>query len=632
MLVLLETPAGFGLFSVNEGVKISELTPENVARIAHFIEFSKFDSIKEALSSSTFITEGKLPLQLLNFLEGTVKAQKLSGDLAVADHKTELEKVVNAEDLRKMSIGLSHSLSRYKLKFSPEKIDVMIVQAVELLTALLEDIDKEINTYAMRTREWYGWHFPELSKIIENNQHYAQVVLRMGQRLNGLEIDFSDIIPEDEEIKMKEAIKISMGVTASEDDILNIKALCEQVVELYISRQQLSEYLHNRMVAIAPNLTLLAGDLVGAKLIASAGTLLSLAKHPSSTVQILGAEKALFRALKTQHNTPKYGLIYRASLVGKTSAKNKGKIARVLANKISLTARYDALGIVEEDKKEEIKEESDDESESEDDQRKKKKTKKINQQSSSLQHIPSTQLGQQCLDQVERRQRQIEGVFAPPAQLSGQGKDKFKVGKKNQEKPPQFTPKPQYNTKTDVYNPLKDLKQEMDQKIKIESGNNEDQSNKQQIGEEKKSKEERKKEKKEKKKQKKEEESVSLIQQTEMVKDEQKSINTSVERDQEKKKEKKKKKELKAEEEKIGKVDIKSESVERIEIVPEMKKKKRKRNEEDQNELQQEQKHSIKQDDEIEESEKKAKDDKKKEKKEKKNKLKRRREIEEDDD
>lgn len=74
------------------------------------------------------------------------------------------------------------------------------------------------------------------------------------------------------------------------------------------------------------------------------GSLLNLAKHPASTVQILGAEKALFRALKTRRDTPKYGLIYHASLVGQTTAKNKGKISRMLAAKTSLAIRYDALG------------------------------------------------------------------------------------------------------------------------------------------------------------------------------------------------------------------------------------------------------------------------------------------------
>lgn len=132
------------------------------------------------------------------------------------------------------------------------------------------------------------------------------------------------------------------------------------MIEISDYRAQLFEYLKNRMMAVAPNLTVLVGELVGARLIAHAGTfdlvcahvsfvffkgsLLNLAKHPSSTVQILGAEKALFRAMKTKHDTPKYGLIYHASLVGQTSAKLKGKVSRMLAAKAALAIRVDALG------------------------------------------------------------------------------------------------------------------------------------------------------------------------------------------------------------------------------------------------------------------------------------------------
>jgi nucleolar protein 58 len=106
----------------------------------------------------------------------------------------------------------------------------------------------------------------------------------------------------------------------------------------------LAEYLKNRMAAVAPNLTILIGELVAAKLIAHSGSLMNLAKQPASTIQILGAEKALFRALKTKKNTPKYGLIYNASLVGQAKANLKGKISRTLANKCALCVRYDALG------------------------------------------------------------------------------------------------------------------------------------------------------------------------------------------------------------------------------------------------------------------------------------------------
>lgn len=109
-------------------------------------------------------------------------------------------------------------------------------------------------------------------------------------------------------------------------------------------RANLAEYLKNRMAAVAPNLTQLVGELVGARLISHSGSLMNLAKQPASTIQILGAEKALFRALKTKKNTPKYGLIYNASIVGQAKNQLKGKISRTLANKAALCVRQDALG------------------------------------------------------------------------------------------------------------------------------------------------------------------------------------------------------------------------------------------------------------------------------------------------
>jgi nucleolar protein 58 len=151
-------------------------------------------------------------------------------------------------------------------------------------------------------------------------------------------------LAEEVEPLVKEAAEVSRGTEVSDEDIFNIQAKASQVVSLAVYRAQLFDYLKNRMNAIAPNLTVMVGELVGARLIAHAGSLLNLAKQPASTVQIIGAEKALFRALKTKHDTPKYGLIYHASLVGQAAPKLKGKISRVLAAKTALSIREDALG------------------------------------------------------------------------------------------------------------------------------------------------------------------------------------------------------------------------------------------------------------------------------------------------
>lgn len=374
MLALFETPAGFALFKVlNEGkLDASEElykefeTPDLARKMVKLKAFDKFENTTDALNAASHLVDSKLPKGLRKFL----KAQCQGETLAIADSKLgkaisdklEINCVNNAavselmrglrsqlselisglagHDMAPMSLGLSHSLSRYKLKFSPDKVDTMIVQAI----GLLDDLDKELNTYAMRVREWYGWHFPELAKIVQDNVQFAKAVKLMGSRTNAADLDFSGILQEEVESEMKEAAVISMGTEVSDHDMLNIKSLCDQVIALSEYRAQLFDYLRSRMNAIAPNLTILVGELVGARLIAHAGSLINLAKHPASTVQILGAEKALFRALKTKHETPKYGLIYHASLIGQAAPKFKGKISRVLAAKSALSIRVDALG------------------------------------------------------------------------------------------------------------------------------------------------------------------------------------------------------------------------------------------------------------------------------------------------
>ncbi|EFJ52329.1 hypothetical protein VOLCADRAFT_102990 [Volvox carteri f. nagariensis] len=375
MLLLFETAAGYALFKVLKEKRLEEAedlaadfqTLDQAQKIVKLKAFSKFENTTEALAAATALVDSKLGKGLKKFLKknvnedetlavldkklGGIVQEKLGLNVLWSNQVLELSRGIRNQltglisglagaDLRPMSLGLSHSLSRYKLKFSPEKVDTMIVQAI----GLLDDLDKELNTYAMRVREWYGWHFPEMTKIVTDNIQYAKAVVFMGTRDQVQGLDFSGILEEDVEGQLKAAAQVSMGTDISESDLDNIKDLANQVIALSEYRGQLFEYLRNRMSAIAPNLTVLVGELVGARLIAHAGSLINLAKQPASTVQILGAEKALFRALKTKHETPKYGLIYHASLIGQSAPKYKGKISRVLAAKCALAIRVDALG------------------------------------------------------------------------------------------------------------------------------------------------------------------------------------------------------------------------------------------------------------------------------------------------
>merc|ERR1711971_1152943 len=140
-----------------------------------------------------------------------------------------------------------------------------------------------------------------------------------------------------------DASKSSMGMDISPVDLLNIDMFASRVIGITEYRKELSTYLRSKMSVVAPNLAVLIGDTVGARLISHAGSLTNLAKCPASTVEIRRAEKALFRALKTKGNTPKYGLIFHSSFIGRAGAKNKGRISRYLANKCSIASRIDCF-------------------------------------------------------------------------------------------------------------------------------------------------------------------------------------------------------------------------------------------------------------------------------------------------
>merc|ERR1712129_118346 len=205
----------------------------------------------------------------------------------------------------------------------------------------------DINTFCMRIREWYSYHFPELYKIVPENALYAQVVKLIKNRKElkqeNLEALGAILMDSGKAQAVIDASKSSMGMDISPVDLLNIDMFASRVIGITEYRKELSAYLRSKMALVAPNLATLIGDTVGARLISHAGSLTNLAKCPASTVQVLGAEKALFRALKTKGNTPKYGLIFHSSFIGRAGAKNKGRISRYLANKCSIASRIDAF-------------------------------------------------------------------------------------------------------------------------------------------------------------------------------------------------------------------------------------------------------------------------------------------------
>ena len=390
LFTLLESAAGYALFEVVAFEEIGGLLEGAMDTVTDRMRFGKavklkafqpFDGAQDALENANAVSEHAMTESLSNFLEMNLPQAKkptkvptfalgvLDPGLATAIssglpgiscrsddtvreigrgcrmHLDYFVKELNGGVAEKAQLGLGHSYSRSKVKFNPARSDNMIIQSI----ALLDQMDKDLNTFAMRVREWYSWHFPELKDLVKDNYMFARSaafiqdkasITHDESKLEGL----TEIVGDEDLAKSIVATaRTSMGMDCSAVDMVNIVNFTQRMVKLAEYRKKLGIYLTDKMAIVAPNLSALIGDSVGARLISKAGSLTNLAKAPASTVQILGAEKALFRALKTKGNTPKYGLIYHSTFIGRANAKNKGRISRYLANKCSIATRIDSF-------------------------------------------------------------------------------------------------------------------------------------------------------------------------------------------------------------------------------------------------------------------------------------------------
>jgi len=408
LFVLHEAAAGYALFEVVAFEEIGALlegaeTVSDLDKFSRAIKlkaFQPFESAEDALAGINAVSEHSCTDGLHAFLEMNLPKIKKKKEgkppafalgvidpalaTAIADgmpglscrsdetvrevlrgcrlHLPHLVKGLGAGSQEQAQLGLGHSYSRGKVKFNPARSDNMIIQSI----ALLDQMDKDLNTFAMRVREWYSWHFPELKDLVKDNYMYARCAAfvqdkrtlcvsggkdeeedgdaAMGDSPEDKLAGLVEIIGDEEVANaVMTAARTSMGMDCSDIDMVNIVNFTQRMVKLAEYRKQLALYLTDKMAMVAPNLSTLIGDTVAARLISKAGSLTNLAKAPASTVQILGAEKALFRALKTKGNTPKYGLIYHSTFIGRADAKNKGRISRYLANKCSIATRIDSF-------------------------------------------------------------------------------------------------------------------------------------------------------------------------------------------------------------------------------------------------------------------------------------------------
>jgi len=199
--------------------------------------------------------------------------------------------------------------------------DLFIVNSVNNV----DELRRIINNLSKRLREWYSLYFPELDKRITDNEAFVKLVLK-----------------EDKKVLLKE-LKLAdeMGFHLEKKDLEPILSLASIISDLSREAELLEAYLEKTMRAYCPNLTTLAGSLIGAKLLSEAGSLKRLAMMRSSTIQLLGAEKALFRHIRTGAKPPKYGYLLQHQLVQKAKRQDRGKAARQLADKIFIAVRMD---------------------------------------------------------------------------------------------------------------------------------------------------------------------------------------------------------------------------------------------------------------------------------------------------
>jgi len=236
--------------------------------------------------------------------------------------------------LREFAINLSSS----RVKEASEKLDLHIIQSINAL----DELDKIINTVGARMREWYGLHFPELDNLVQSLVAYAEIVSRAGLRENITPEILQNAGMQDKKVEiLLDGAKRSKGGDMTPENLAIVKRLADQVIAQSDLRRVLADHIELAMETVAPNVKELLTASVGARIIAKAGSLARLAMLPASTIQVLGAEKALFRALKTGARPPKHGILFQHPLIHSAPKWQRGKIARAIASKVAIAARID---------------------------------------------------------------------------------------------------------------------------------------------------------------------------------------------------------------------------------------------------------------------------------------------------
>ena len=355
-IFIVQFPFGVAAFDENNGLVEKALFPKNAQAAAKSLLKTESGKLSDQVSSlisllasvgyDTFAFEsGKLAEEAQKKMKIAVEVAKPAETAVLHSRMGEVAIEAGfAKDEQELSIwtrSVSLELAKLRIKGATGKRDLIVAQGIQTLDSL----DQTVNLFMGRLREWYGVYFPELDRLIEKHETYSRLVVNLGDRENfTVENLERENIPKERTQLVAKAAESSMGADVAEADLEMVQGLAKDVLNFYLLRKTMEDYVDNTMEELAPNVRAVAGALLGARLIAMAGSLQNLAMRPASTIQVIGAEKALFRSLKTGARPPKHGLIFQHTLLHDAKRWQRGKIARVIAGKLAIAARADAFG------------------------------------------------------------------------------------------------------------------------------------------------------------------------------------------------------------------------------------------------------------------------------------------------
>ncbi len=363
-----ECPLGIFAFDDDMNIIKSEIFPEDTREIA-----DRMYQIQqgELTNEHTNIIENLTKQDYNEFsIESSKFASKLKDNFKDVTFEVEIPNPANeilrksireiAEDFdfhnaHKLLRDVNILMTREALKREASERDKIIIETIDII----DELDETINTLYGRIREWYGIHFPELDRHISEYVEYFNLILELGRKENFTQEKMIELgLSEEKAKKIEKDSKDSIGAEFDEIDIEAIQKNVEKILGLQEAREENADYLEGIMDQVAPNIKTLVGSLIGARLISLAGGLEDLAKMPSSTIQVLGAEKALFRSLNKGAKPPKHGVIFQYPEIRGAPENKRGKIARALAGKLAIAARVDAMSgkFVGDELKEEVEE------------------------------------------------------------------------------------------------------------------------------------------------------------------------------------------------------------------------------------------------------------------------------------